>query len=66
MRVGNHESKALVLWHYLDPFVPPTPAARVFFNRLVSAPRVLPVSASPIAIPVGNALPGPSPTLPRS
>jgi hypothetical protein len=66
MRVSNHASTAVVLRHYLDPLVPPTPAARVFFHRLVPAPRGLPVPASPVAFPVGNTLADPSPTLPRS
>jgi hypothetical protein len=35
MRLSNHASAAVVMRHYLDPLVPPTPAARVFFQRFV-------------------------------
>jgi hypothetical protein len=41
MRVSNHASTTVVLRHYLDPLVPPTPAARVFFHRFVPAARSL-------------------------
>jgi hypothetical protein len=34
-RVSNHASTAAVLRHYLDPLVPPTTAAQVFFHRFV-------------------------------
>jgi hypothetical protein len=53
--VSNHASTAVVLRHYLDPLMPPTPAARILFNRLVPAPRALPVPVSPVAFPVGYA-----------
>jgi hypothetical protein len=49
MRVSNHASTAVVLRHYLDPLVPPTPAARVFFDRFVHAARALPGPVSPVA-----------------
>jgi hypothetical protein len=42
MRVSNHASAVVVLRHYLDPLVPQTPAARVFFDRFVPASRALP------------------------
>jgi hypothetical protein len=59
MRVSNHASTAVVLRHYLDPLMPPTPAARIFFNRFVPAPRALPVPVSPVAFSVGNTLASP-------
>jgi hypothetical protein len=63
MRVSNHASTAVVLRHYLDPLVPPTPAARVFFNRFVPASRSLSMPVSPVAFSVGNTLASPEPTL---
>jgi hypothetical protein len=56
MRVSNHVSTAVVLRHYLDPLVAPTPAARVFFDRFLPAARVLPVPAAPVSFYVGNPL----------
>jgi hypothetical protein len=54
MCVSNHASTAVVLRHYLDPLMPPTPAARVFFGRFVPASRALPCrfprSRFPLAI----------------
>jgi hypothetical protein len=54
MRVSNHASTAVVLRHYLDALVPPTPAARVFFDRFVPAARSLSVPVPPVSFSVGN------------
>jgi hypothetical protein len=59
MRVSNHASTAVVLRHYLDPLVPPTPAARVFFNRFVPAARSLSMPVPPVSLSVGNTLASP-------
>mgnify|MGYP003476553559 FL=1 len=56
MRVSNHVSTAVVLRHYLDPLVAPTPAARVFIDRFLPAARVLPVPAAPVSLSVGKYL----------
>jgi hypothetical protein len=63
MRVSNHASAAVVLRHYLEPLLPLTPAARVFFDRFIPASRALPMPDSPVAISVGNMLASPEPTL---
>jgi hypothetical protein len=44
MELSNHASAAVVMRHYLDPLMPPTQAARVFFQRFV--PSSLSLSAS--------------------
>jgi hypothetical protein len=54
MRLSNHASLAVVMRHYLDPLVPPTPAARVFFQRFVPSSRSLPLPAAPVSLSVGN------------
>jgi hypothetical protein len=54
MRLSNHASLAVVMRHYLDPLVPPTPAARVFFQRFVPSSRSLPLPAAPVSPSVGN------------
>jgi hypothetical protein len=56
MRVRNQASTAVVLRHYLDPLMPPKPAARVFFGRFVPASRSLPGLVSPVALSAGNTL----------
>jgi hypothetical protein len=37
MRLSNHGTAAVAMRHYVDPLAPPTPAARVFFQRFVPA-----------------------------
>jgi hypothetical protein len=53
MRLSNHASAAVAMRHYLDPLVPPTPAARVFFQRFVPSWRSLPLPAVPVLPSVG-------------
>jgi hypothetical protein len=63
MRVSNHASTAVVLRHYLDPLMPPTSAARVFFGQFVPASRDINVPDSPVSFPTGNTLASPEPAL---
>jgi hypothetical protein len=53
MRVSNHSTAAVVLRHYLDPLVPLTRAARIFFDRFVPATRALSLPAAPVSPAVG-------------
>jgi hypothetical protein len=59
MRLSNHSSVAVVIRHYLDPLVPPSPAARVFFSRFVPShpSRSLPLPAAPVSPSIGNPRP---------
>jgi hypothetical protein len=54
MRLSNHATAADVMRHYLGPLVPPTPAARVFFQRFVPSLCSLPLPAVPVSPSVGN------------
>jgi hypothetical protein len=42
-----------VLRHYLDPLMPQTPAARIFFERFVPAPHALSGPAAPVSSSFG-------------
>jgi hypothetical protein len=59
MRLSNHSNAAVVMRHYLDPLVPPSTAARVFFSRFVPShtSRSLPWPAPPVAPSFGNPRP---------
>jgi hypothetical protein len=54
MCLSNHASAAVAMRPHLDPLVPPTPAARVLFQRFVPSQCSLPFPTALVSHHIGN------------